>query len=236
MNHQFTKRCGCNRILRARESCPTCAERRRAELHAGGVAKYEGTTTRSEETFMQALEREMDGIHASLTAEYNRMAESVAKCAQEMNAVEAFVRYLALFARNDVPTKRDLQRRYATWLEQSRARPDGRPVTIGTPPNSSSYWDLPGWRPFTEEYLREYKAEWVGDNISACKILGATFVNGLYILHTAGGTSPAGMEWPITPEQMEQWTVRDISTTRLVGGYLDYDQQKNKVVAVRLAQ
>jgi hypothetical protein len=37
----FTKRCGCGRILRLRESCPACAERKRAEMHAKGVATVE---------------------------------------------------------------------------------------------------------------------------------------------------------------------------------------------------
>ncbi len=34
MGDVFTRRCNCGRILKQRESCPTCAERRRMEMHA----------------------------------------------------------------------------------------------------------------------------------------------------------------------------------------------------------
>jgi hypothetical protein len=38
-----SRRCGCNAIIGLRESCSVCTSRRRAELHASGVASFDGS-------------------------------------------------------------------------------------------------------------------------------------------------------------------------------------------------
>lgn len=152
----LTKRCGCGKILRQRETCTVCTQRRREELHARGVASLEiGKSQCYRCDRWLPTGAKCEPCERALDAAVERLSAKSAR----REAAEAFCTYLASFANQPESRfvrvfRREMEgKRSGRWQPEHAQTMAKRVVCIGTPPNSSSYWDLPHWKPFTQETL-----------------------------------------------------------------------------------
>lgn len=243
----MTKRCGCGRILKHRESCPTCADRRRAELHASGVATMRGREhcRHPRERYDRCTDR------CGICGETGMMMRHRDKC------VAAFVRYMALFARNGVPatcTKiiagarvtagcgfevmflGELVKTMQTWL-----RVPGRLVDFASTAHRANR--LVGGKVIYEADsgnvvdLVPVPAKPSVTSTSTHKIVAIRESGGGFIADKFGSPTymlrtEAGIEFPISDGQLGRLAGLGC-TGRLVGGEFDYEAVRGKIVAVR---